>query len=133
MEARGVLVDIKLLKSISDDVAIELLRIEKELHGIVGREFNVKSPRELEAILFDELQLPVIKRTRTSRSTDHQVLEELAEHHPLPAKIVEHRILQKLQGTYLEALPLLVNPGTGRIHTSYAQAVAATGRLSSNN
>ncbi|MBL8682655.1 MAG: DNA polymerase I [Myxococcales bacterium] len=133
MEERGVLVDVPLLEKLGSEVRSQMSALEKELIKIAGKEFNVNSPRQLETILFDELKLRVIKRTKTSRSTDAEVLEELAEEHPLPAKIIEHRQLAKLEGTYLSALPLLVNPATGRIHTSYNQAVAATGRLSSNN
>ena len=91
------------------------------------------SPRQLETILFDELALPVIERTKTARSTNADVLEELAALHPLPAAILEHRVLAKLKGTYLDALPRQINPRTGRIHTKFEQAVAATGRLSSND
>lgn len=133
MEETGVLVDTALLKKLSNEAGVELARLEKELHTLAGREFNVNAPRQLEGILFDELKLPVHKRTKTSRSTDAEVLEELMELHALPGKVLEHRQLAKLQGTYLDALPQLVNPKTGRIHTSYNQAVAATGRLSSNN
>ncbi len=133
MEERGVLVDVPLLEKLGVEVRSQMAALEKELIKIAGKEFNVNSPRQLETILFDELKLRVIKRTKTSRSTDAEVLEELADEHPLPAKIIEHRQLAKLEGTYLSALPLLVNPATGRIHTSYNQAVAATGRLSSNN
>ncbi len=133
MEEFGVLVDVEHLRVLSADAGREMQRLEQELIAIVGHEWNVNSPRQLETILFDELKLPVIKRTKTSRSTDHEVLEELAEQHPLPAKCLEHRSLLKLKGTYLDALPELVHPSTGRIHTSYLQAVAATGRISSNN
>jgi DNA polymerase-1 len=133
MEERGVLVDVPLLERLGAEVREQMAKLERELVAIAGKSFNVNSPRQLEAILFDELKLPVLKRTKTSRSTDAEVLEELAEKHPLPAKILEHRQLAKLEGTYLSALPALVNPATGRIHTSYNQAVAATGRLSSNN
>jgi DNA polymerase-1 len=99
----------------------------------VVRDFNVGSPRQLEAILFDALKLKVIKRTKTGRSTDADVLEELADEHPLPGVILEHRQIAKLKGTYLDALPKLVSPKTGRIHTTYDQHVAATGRLSSTD
>ncbi|MFO0556461.1 MAG: DNA polymerase I [Polyangiales bacterium] len=133
MEERGVLVDVELLARLRAEVLSQMSALEKELITLAGKEFNVNSPRQLETILFDELKLRVIKRTKTSRSTDAEVLEELADEHPLPKKIIEHRQLAKLEGTYLAALPALVNPATGRIHTSYNQAVAATGRLSSNN
>lgn len=133
MEEHGVLVDVEALRSLSEAIGRELESLERELHELAGREFNVNSPRQLETILFDELKLPVIKRTKTSRSTDAEVLEELSDRSPLAAKILEYRSLAKLKGTYLDALPALVDPATGRIHTSYNQAVAATGRLSSNN
>ena len=100
---------------------------------MAGRDFNVSSPRQLEVILFDELGLKPIKRTKSGRSTDADVLEQLAEHHPLPTVLLEHRQLSKLKGTYIDALPGLVNRETGRIHTEWGQAVAATGRISSNN
>ena len=132
MEERGVLVDTARLKALSNRVGADIARLEKACHDLVGKPFNVGSPRQLETILFDELKLPVLKRTKTGRSTDAEVLEELAEKHALPAKILEVRTLAKLQGTYLDTLPTLVDKGS-RIHTSYNQAVAATGRLSSSN
>lgn len=133
MEETGVLLDVGLLEKLSVDVRAQLSALEKELIALAGKEFNVNSPRQLETILFDDLKLPAKKRTKTSRSTDAEVLEELADMHPLPAKILEHRSLAKLESTYLAALPTMVNPATKRIHTSYNQAVAATGRLSSTN
>src|SRR5207249_4558507 len=102
-------------------------------HEAAGRDFNVNSPRQLETILFDELKLKPIKRTKTSRSTDADVLEALSEEHELPKILLDHRQLSKLKGTYVDALPALVNRETGRIHTEWGQAVAATGRISSNN
>ncbi len=98
---------------------------------IAGRPFNLASPRQLEALLFDELGLTPLRRTKTSRSTDADTLEALADEHALPRVILEHRQVAKLKGTYIDALPGLVNPRTGRVHTSWEQAVAATGRLSS--
>jgi DNA polymerase-1 len=133
MEERGVLLDVPLLEALSTEVKRQMTVLEADLVRVAGKEFNVNAPRQLETILFDDLGLKVIKRTKTARSTDAEVLEELAEQHPLPRKILEYRQLSKLEGTYLSALPALVNPATGRIHTSYNQAVAATGRLSSNN
>ncbi len=115
------------------ELGAELGRLEKRCYELAGKEFNVGSPRQLETILFDDLGLPVIKRTKTSRSTDHEVLEQLAEEHDLPAAIVEHRQLAKLKSTYLDALPKQVDADTGRVHTVYNQAVAATGRLSSSD
>ncbi|MDH5491975.1 MAG: DNA polymerase I [Myxococcales bacterium] len=133
VERHGVLLDLELLGRLSADAGAELTRIEAEAVALAGRPFNVASPRQLEAILFDELGLPVIKKTKTSRSTDHQVLEELALLHDLPAKILEHRSIAKLKGTYLDALPKQVDAQTRRVHTRFHQTVAATGRLSSSD
>lgn len=132
IEEHGVLVDSEHLKAMSKTAGAEVVKLEAEAHAMVGHPFNVNSPKQLETILFDELKLPVVKKTKTGRSTDAEVLEELAAQHPLPNKILEVRSLTKLIGTYLDALPLLVD-ATGRVHTSFNQAVAATGRLSSNN
>ena len=133
MELRGVRIDVAELASIGETVDRHLDALEKKAHEIAGKPFNVGSPRQLETLLFDELGLKPTKRTKTSRSTDAEVLEALADEHPLPGVILEHRQLAKLKGTYIEALPALVNKTTGRIHTTYAQAVAATGRISSND
>jgi len=132
IEERGILLHGDHLKTLSKQVSLDVARLEKECHDLVGKPFNVNAPRQLETILFDDLKLPVFKRTKTARSTDAEVLEELAEKHPLPRKILELRSLTKLQGTYLDTLPTLADP-EGRIHTSFNQAVAATGRLSSSN
>lgn len=131
LEERGVKVDVEVLRGLSKDCEAELTRLEKEAHAAAGKEFNVASPRQLETILFDDLGLKPIKRTKTSRSTDAQTLEALSEEHPLPALILEHRQIAKLKGTYIDALPTLVDPKTGRVHGSWEQAVAATGRISS--
>jgi DNA polymerase-1 len=133
MERIGVFVDLGELDRLRKNVDAEIERLEKSAREMAGREFNVSSPRQLEVILFDELGLKPIKRTKTGRSTDADVLEQLTEHHPLPGILLEHRQLSKLKGTYIDALPSLVNPATGRIHTEWSQAVAATGRISSNN
>jgi DNA polymerase I len=133
MELTGVLVDAKRLAELSRSVEKDLARLELDAHRIAGKSFNVNSPRQLEVLLFDELGLAPLKRTKTSRSTDAETLEALAEAHPLPRVILEHRQIAKLKGTYLDALPALVNPKTGRIHTSWDQAVAATGRISSTD
>jgi len=133
MERIGVFVDLSELDRLRKNVDAEIVRLEIKARELAGREFNVSSPRQLEVILFDELGLKPIKRTKTGRSTDADVLEQLAEHHPLPGILLEHRQLSKLKGTYIDALPSLVNPATGRIHTEWSQAVAATGRISSNN
>jgi DNA polymerase-1 len=133
MERIGVFVDLGELDRLRKNVDTEIERLEKKARELAGREFNVSSPRQLEVILFDELGLKPIKRTKTARSTDADVLEQLAEHHPLPGILLEHRQLSKLKGTYIDALPNLVNAATRRIHTEWSQAVAATGRISSNN
>jgi DNA polymerase I len=99
---------------------------------LAKREFNIDSPKQLQQILFVELGLPVVKKTKTGASTDQEVLEQLAAQHPLPSLLLTHRVLTKLKGTYLDALPEMINPETGKIHTSFNQVVAATGRLSSS-
>jgi DNA polymerase-1 len=133
VELTGVRVDTQQLLRLSGKIAEQLVELEQRCRTLAGHDFNVGSPRQLEAILFDELQLPVVKRTKTARSTDHDVLEELAAMHELPATILEHRMLAKLKSTYLDALPRQVNPRSKRIHTDFRQAVAATGRLSSTD
>lgn len=133
IEMTGVLVDVARLQSLGSVLDGQISELEARAKEQAGHDFNVNSPRQLETILFDELKLPVVKRTKTSRSTDASVLEALAEQHQLPATILEQRQLAKLKGTYIEALPRLVNPTTGRIHTSFNQGVAATGRLSSSD
>lgn len=133
MELRGVLIDVARLGELGRSCQKELARLEEEAHRIAGRAFNLASPRQLEVLLFDELGLTPLRRTKTSRSTDAETLEALADEHPLPKVILEHRQVAKLMGTYIDALPGLVNPKTGRVHTSWEQAVAATGRLSSTD
>ncbi len=134
LETVGVRIDPELLRSMSAEVAQGLKGLEARAHELAGRAFNVASPKQLEAVLFDELGLKVVKKTRTGgRSTDSDVLEELAEEHDLPSIVLEHRQLSKLKGTYLDALPKAMDPKTGRVHTVYNQAVAATGRLSSSD
>jgi DNA polymerase-1 len=133
MESAGVLVDAEHLRTLGRRVEKELAILEVEAHRIAGRAFNVNSPRQLETLLFDDLKLKHVKRTKTSRSTDAETLETLAEEHALPKVILEIRQLAKLKGTYIDTLPLLMNPATGRIHTRWEQAVAATGRLSSSD
>jgi len=130
IEEHGVLVNADHLKAMSKVAGAEVVKLEAEAHALAGHPFNVNSPKQLEAILFDELKLPVVKKTKTGRSTDAEVLEELASQHALPHKILEVRSLTKLVGTYLDALPLMID-ATGRVHSSFNQAVAATGRLSS--
>jgi DNA polymerase-1 len=133
MELLGIVVDAQYLVRLSGRVAEDLNALEAKCRSLAGREFNVGSPRQLEAILFDQLGLPVIKRTKTARSTDADVLEELALRHELPAAILEHRMLAKLKNTYLDALPREIDPRSGRVHTDFRQTVAATGRLSSSD
>jgi DNA polymerase-1 len=133
MERVGVLVDLTELDRLKRMVDADIAELEKRARQAAGTDFNVSSPRQLEVILFDQLGLKPIKRTKTGRSTDADVLEALAQEHPLPGILLEHRQLSKLKGTYIDALPSLVNPKTGRIHTDWSQAVAATGRISSNN
>jgi len=133
MEERGVLVDTEHLAVLGRECEREIQRLETEAHTIAGKPFNVNSPRQLETLLFDEIGLKPLRRTKTSRSTDADTLEALAELHPLPKVILEIRQLSKLKGTYIDALPQILNPTTGRIHTSWEQAVAATGRLSSTD
>ncbi|MEO0531091.1 MAG: DNA polymerase I, partial [Planctomycetota bacterium] len=130
MEWNGVRVDTDRLAELSIDFGDKLQALAEEIEEIVGHPFNLASPKQLAEVLFQELKLPVIKRTKTGPSTDASVLEQLAEQHPLPKLIVEHRQYAKLRGTYVDALPELVNAETGRVHCSFNQVVAATGRLS---
>ena len=133
MECRGVRVDTAKLAALSADYAGRLATLEREIHALAGREFAIASPLQLRAVLFDELGLPVVKRGKTGPSTDAEVLEQLAPLHPLPAKLLEHRKYTKLKSTYVDALPALVAPATGRVHTTFNQTVTATGRLSSSD
>ena len=133
MEYRGVRIDCGTLATLSAEYATRLTALEAELHQLAGHEFAVASPLQVRAVLFDELKLPVVKRTKTGASTDAEVLEELAPLHPLPALLLEHRKYAKLKSTYLDSLPGLVEPATGRIHTTFNQTVTATGRLSSSD
>jgi len=132
MQANGIRVDAKQLREQSGDVEQRLTRIRAEIYEQGGREFNIDSPKQLQQVLFVELGLPVMRKTKTGASTDMEVLEQLAHLHPLPSLILQHRVLTKLKGTYLDALPEMINPETGKIHTSFNQVVAATGRLSSS-
>jgi len=135
IERAGIRIDGPALASQSQRLEQELAKRTKEIYEVAGGEFNINSPKQLAEVLFDKMQLPVIKRTGTSRapSTAVEVLEELALAHELPRMILEWRSLMKLKGTYIDALPQLVNPDTGRVHTCFNQAVAATGRLSSSD
>ncbi|PUE55596.1 DNA polymerase I [Limnohabitans parvus] len=133
IERNGVLIDAPTLAAQSQALGERIVQLETEAYEIAGQPFNLASPKQLGEIFFDKLGLPVIKKTATgARSTDEEVLEKLAEDYPLPARILEHRSLAKLKGTYTDKLAQLALPRTGRVHTHYAQAVAVTGRLSSN-
>jgi DNA polymerase-1 len=134
VERQGVLIDSALLATQSRELAERMVALEQEAYGLAGQPFNLGSPKQIGEILFTKLGLPVKKKTASGApSTDEEVLQELAADFPLPAKILEHRSFAKLKGTYTDKLPLMVNAQTGRVHTSYAQAVAVTGRLSSND
>ena len=134
MEDAGIAIDVGFFREVSARLAKELGQIEEEIYKEAGEEFNINSTPQLREVLFEKLELPVIKKTKTGPSTDASVLEELAEQgHRIPTLILEYRQLDKLKGTYVDALPQLVNPRTGRIHSSFNQAVAATGRLSSSD
>jgi DNA polymerase-1 len=134
MENRGVLIDPNLLSVQSAQIATRLLELAAQAHSAAGQEFNVESPKQLQQILFEKLQLPVLRKTPTGQpSTAEDVLEELAASYDLPRLILEYRGLAKLKSTYTDRLPEQINATTGRVHTSYHQAVAATGRLSSTD
>jgi DNA polymerase-1 len=134
IERNGVLIDAAKLAAQSQQLAERMLALEAEAYAIAGQPFNLGSPKQIGEILFNKLGLPVKKKTASGApSTDEEVLQELAADYPLPAKLLEHRSMAKLKGTYTDKLPLMVNPATGRVHTNYAQAVAVTGRLSSND
>ncbi len=134
LEAAGVRVDSETLGAMSAEYSERAATVQQAAYDTVGHSFNLGSTKDLRKVLFEELELPIIKKTpKGSPSTDHSVLEQLADEHELPRKIVEHRSLVKLQNTYLDALPLTVNAHSGRIHTTLHQAVAETGRLSSAN
>ncbi|HEY2412266.1 MAG TPA: DNA polymerase I [Pirellulaceae bacterium] len=133
MEFNGIRVEVGRLRELSGQFNDEIMRLEREIFEIAGREFNIDSRIQLGDLLFKEFKLPVVKRTKTGPSMDAEALEELALLHPLPAKVIEYRHLAKLKSTYVDALPELVLPATGRVHTSFKQDVAATGRLSSQD
>ena len=133
MEMTGVKVDREHLKKMSTKLGKSLKKHEDEIYALAGEMFNINSPKQLAVILFEKMGLTAKKKTKTGYSTDMSVLEELAFGHELPAVIVKYRQLTKLKSTYIDALPLEINPKTGRVHTSYNQTVAATGRLSSSD
>ncbi|SAL39359.1 DNA polymerase I [Caballeronia humi] len=133
MERNGVLIDRDELQKQSSEIATRLIQLEGEAYELAGGEFNLGSPKQIGQIFFEKLQLPVVKKTPSGApSTDEEVLQKLAEDYPLPKILLEHRGLSKLKSTYTDKLPRMVNASTGRVHTNYAQAVAVTGRLSSN-
>ena len=133
MERNGILIDSSKLAAQGQIVGQRLLELEKQIHDLAGQPFNIQSPKQIAEILFGKLELPVVKKTPSGApSTDEEVLQKLAENYPLPARILDYRSLAKLQSTYIEKLPRMVNPKTGRVHTNYSQAVAVTGRLASS-
>ncbi|HND52222.1 MAG TPA: DNA polymerase I, partial [Pirellulaceae bacterium] len=133
LEYNGITVDVSVLKGLSTKYSARLDELRAEIYRAAGREFNIDSRLQLADILFNQLGLPSVKKTKTGQSTDAEVLEQLATKHELPAKLLEYRQLAKLVGTYIDALPELVHPATGRVHSSFKQDVAATGRLSSSD
>ena len=134
MERNGALVDAKLLNDQSQELGIRLEEIEEEAYQLAGEKFNLASPKQLGEVLFEKLNIPILKKTaKGAPSTKEEVLTELALDYPLPKILLEHRTLSKLKSTYADKLPKMINPVTGRIHTSYHQAVTATGRLSSSD
>jgi DNA polymerase-1 len=133
IERNGVLIDTERLRKQSSEIATRLVALEGEAYTLAGGEFNLGSPKQIGQIFFERLQLPVVKKTPSGApSTDEEVLQKLAEDYPLPKLLLEHRGLSKLKSTYTDKLPRMVNAQTGRVHTNYAQAVAVTGRLASN-
>ena len=134
IERNGVLIDGEVLAAQSHEMGRRIVELEGEAHDLAGQPFNLGSPKQIGEIFFTKLGLPIVKKTASGApSTDEEVLEKLAEDYPLPARILEHRSLAKLKGTYTDKLAQLANPRTGRVHTHYAQAVTVTGRLSSND
>ncbi|CAE6748846.1 DNA polymerase I [Paraburkholderia haematera] len=134
MERTGVLIDAEKLRAQSSEIATRLIQLESEAYVLAGGEFNLGSPKQIGQIFFEKLELPVVKKTPSGApSTDEEVLQKLAEDYPLPKILLEHRGLSKLKSTYTDKLPRMVNATTGRVHTNYAQAVAVTGRLASND
>ncbi len=132
MEWNGICVDTQILRGISKDLSVKLQQFEKEIYTLANHEFNIGSPKQLREILFEKLELPQQRRTKTGLSTDANVLTALAWHHPLPKLVLEYRQLIKLKNTYADALPNMINQITGRVHTTFNQTVTATGRLSSS-
>jgi DNA polymerase-1 len=133
MESEGVAIDVPYLKDMQDELGGQLAAIEAEVAEVAGQTFNLNAPQQLAKVLFEDMRLPVGKRTKTGYSTDADTLEALRDKHPIIGLILEHRQLSKLKSTYVDALPQLVDPLSGRVHTSFGQASTATGRLSSSN
>ena len=134
IERNGVLIDPDLLAKQSNELGKRMLEIEQNAYELAGQPFNLNSPKQLGEIFFEKLKLPVVKKTPSgSPSTDEEVLQKLAEDYPLPKVLLEYRSLSKLKSTYTDKLPKMIDPTTGRVHTNYAQAVAVTGRLASND
>jgi DNA polymerase-1 len=133
VEKAGVKLDLSFLKKMSAELEATLGTLITDIYELAGEQFNLNSPKQLEKILFDKLKLSASRRTKTGRSTDADVLEKLSRKHELPKKLLDYRELSKLKSAYVDALPALVNPYTKRVHTSYNQAIAATGRLSSSD
>lgn len=134
MERNGVLLDVQVLQSQSHQIGQQLLELEHQAFELAGQPFNLNSPKQIGEIFFEKLGLPIMKKTaKGAPSTDEEVLQKLSEDYPLPKILLEYRGLSKLKSTYTDKLPLMVQPSTGRVHTTYAQAVAVTGRLSSND
>jgi len=133
MERNGIRIDSALLAKQGQEIGKRLLALEGEIHQLAGQPFNIQSPKQIAEILFGQLELPIIKKTPSgSPSTDEEVLQKLAEDYPLPARILDYRSLAKLMSTYIEKLPRMADPQTGRVHTNFSQAVAVTGRLASS-
>ena len=133
LEWNGICVDPEHLKNLSVRYQERMDQLEDEIYALAGHPFNIASPKQLQVVLFEELGLPIVKKTKTGASTDADVLADLSPQHPLPKKILEYRHYAKLKSTYVDALPAMIHPTTGRIHTSFNQVVAATGRLSSSD
>lgn len=134
IERNGVLIDSEKLSKQSSELGIRLVALEEQVHALAGQSFNLNSPKQVGEILFDKLQIPVVKKTASGApSTDEDVLQKLAADYPLPKLLLTYRGLTKLKSTYTDKLPRMVNTNTGRVHTNYAQAVAVTGRLASND
>lgn len=134
IERNGVLLDLKLLEIQSRELGEKLITLEAKAHEQAGQPFNLNSPKQLQEILFEKMKIPVVKKTPGGQpSTDEDVLQQLAQDHPLPKLLLEYRGLAKLKSTYTDKLPRMVNPHTGRVHTNYGQAIAVTGRLASND